>query len=514
MSNSIKLNNLYILYLLNFLIMPIGFLIRILYSKTLPISDFGIIYSVIAFYNVLFLFSNIGIGNAINYLIPKFLIKKNLDKVRNILFLSSSIYLFITMFFSILILFFSENIAILYFKDINSLIYIKLFLIYFISNNILMIFIEILTAFKYMVSRQLITFLKTFLILISNLILLIYIENLNLIGKYFALTWGLASIISMLVFLIYIYSKIPWLFLKLPKFDKLLFFELISYSKFIFLSNFGLYFISQGDILLITFILGTTLAGIYNSIISIILIFLSILGSVGVILIPIISEFSEKKNFKAIEKVVNIIYSIGLSLIIPFSILIFFYSDFIILLLFNSNFLVASLSLKILAILGTLRVLSEYNKNILIGIGKAKILSKLTLILAILNILMNIFLISLIGIEGSALTTIFIWSLYLFFSTYFILDSIKLKLNYNKILKIFIFSIIFILEFFILNRIINLESILIEAIILILITFITYFVLINMFSVILFEEILEFFPKNKYLKKFIKFKKIYLNFIK
>jgi len=102
---------IFIYYLLSIIYLPLGFLIRLFFSRTISIQDVGIIYSLISFYSLLILFIRFGMPHALKYYIPKFYYKKKLTNIRN-LFQYSLIIQVVLMFIYLIFFFFFLDIII------------------------------------------------------------------------------------------------------------------------------------------------------------------------------------------------------------------------------------------------------------------------------------------------------------------------------------------------------------------------------------------------------------------
>ncbi|MDO8610907.1 MAG: oligosaccharide flippase family protein, partial [bacterium] len=59
---------------------PIGYLLRIFYSQTLSIENFGLLYAVLALFTTLATYNDLGFGYSTSYFIPKYFKKKYYQK--------------------------------------------------------------------------------------------------------------------------------------------------------------------------------------------------------------------------------------------------------------------------------------------------------------------------------------------------------------------------------------------------------------------------------------------------
>ena len=75
------------IYLFTFLAAPLGYLIRILYARTLSVEEFGLIYSIIGFIALISIFNDLGFSETLNYYATRFYEKKQYAKVKGSFFL-------------------------------------------------------------------------------------------------------------------------------------------------------------------------------------------------------------------------------------------------------------------------------------------------------------------------------------------------------------------------------------------------------------------------------------------
>ncbi|MBS9784208.1 oligosaccharide flippase family protein, partial [Candidatus Gracilibacteria bacterium] len=124
------------LYLFSFIIAPIGYIIKIIISDNLSVSDMGVLYAVISFITLVSAFNDFGMSESIKYFLPKFTKEKRYDKVKTIIF-----YAFLTQMATGLVLagfffFGADFLAQNYFEDPKSGNILKIFSLYFIGINI------------------------------------------------------------------------------------------------------------------------------------------------------------------------------------------------------------------------------------------------------------------------------------------------------------------------------------------------------------------------------------------
>ena len=78
------------LYLFSFIIAPIWYIIKIIVSTELSVSEVWIIYWIISLIMLISAFNDFWMTESLNHFIPKFVSQKRYDKVKTILFFAFS----------------------------------------------------------------------------------------------------------------------------------------------------------------------------------------------------------------------------------------------------------------------------------------------------------------------------------------------------------------------------------------------------------------------------------------
>ena len=123
------------LYLFSFIIAPIWYIIKIIISWELTVSEVWILYGVISLITMLAAYNDLWLTDSINYFIPKFITKKRYDKVKSILVYTlisqMTTWILIALFF----FFWADFIANNYFKTNEAAGVLKIFAFFFLWNK-------------------------------------------------------------------------------------------------------------------------------------------------------------------------------------------------------------------------------------------------------------------------------------------------------------------------------------------------------------------------------------------
>lgn len=81
------------LYIFTFLIAPIGYIIKVILSHDLSVSDIGSIYSIISLIVLLTGYADLGMAESMNYFLPKYAVNKQYQDMKYILLLTLIVHL-------------------------------------------------------------------------------------------------------------------------------------------------------------------------------------------------------------------------------------------------------------------------------------------------------------------------------------------------------------------------------------------------------------------------------------
>ena len=436
--NSSLLKNIYIYYILYFLIIPFGFLIRMLYSNTITPVELGIFYSLIAFFGFFMIFSNLGFSQSLQYHIPKYEVRKEFNKIRDLFYYSYFLQILLVAIISAVLFIFSKEIAIFYFGKEEVAVLIRIFILYFISVNIMQRCTDLLLAFRLSSISQSLYFLQMLLLFVISLSFVL--NNSSDLLLKFAYIWAFVYIFIAILYNLVVFSKNKYL-LSFPKYDRKLFMKFMKYSRHVFIGGLTFSAFSQIDIIMITYFLTFVDVANYSNSFSLVEFLTSLFTAVIFILIPYISELKEKGDINTIKFYISTVYSYIFYFSIPFLFVLGLFSGQILSLLFGEAYSSAGLILTILSIFSILKILNSYNVAFLHGLGLAKRIPKAVVSGIILNIFLNYVLLKIMGIIGIVIGTVVSWSFVFILLFIIVRKETGVKIDYWKSLKI-IFSIL------------------------------------------------------------------------
>ncbi len=436
------------LYLFSFIIAPIWYVIKIVISWEISVSELGILYWIISLITLLSSFNDFGMTESMNYFIPQYLEKKDYSKVKTII-----AYAFITqvvtgILIALSLFFWADYLATHYFKSEQASDILKIFCLYFLWINIFQVFNNFFNVVQNTFYNRVTEFLKMLFIMINVLYLSFY--NIGNITS-FALAW-IAWLYFWIIFVVYFfYTKyykiyLSWVQIKhSPKFLK----KIFNYAIVVFVAAQAATILSQMDMQMIIYFLWTTDAWYYSAYLSIITIPFMIIGPIFSLLFPIFSQLHAAWDYKKIKLVKKIMQKNFIAVALAFNILFFVFAKIIAYILFWEQYITSWVILQYSILFLTFNFLLQINFNILAWIWKVKERLKIISISLLFNFIANIILIKYMWVYGAALATSFWWLLIWFLSELKLWKKYFSHFDYKYLLKnIIILWILWILSYY------------------------------------------------------------------
>lgn len=426
---------------------PIGYSIRMLYSRSLSIEMFGLIYAMIAFFTLLGSFNNLGFGYSLSYLVPKFIKKRqnkkswNAYKYNQIIEVSTALLLSLVLFFS------ADFLAEHYFKIDIAADVIKIFLTFFIAGSFLSA-IE-----KFFVGLQQEEYYSS--IKLTKLILSLFFSTIFFMSGrgsiiWYAAAWSLSYIITAITYRFILHKKNKTIVNKVS-WDKPLFLRMLKYAlPTLLISSIGLISAPIDSMLIILF-QDLSNVGIYNVILPLVLISPIFLSPFNALLLPLVSKLEDEP--KKLQLLLQTMLKIIPYVAIYFGFFIFLFPESILQTMFGSKWMyIAKTPLKIASLGYIFTPIGSLIGAFANGLGLIKEKSKFSAIFFILKIGLNVILIYTIGVLGAIISNIILS----IFTTLYLGFYVKKKtlfsipfLFYGKLLLfgILIFTIVNVLNF-------------------------------------------------------------------
>jgi len=443
------------LYLFSFIMAPIWYIIKIILSGELTVSEVGILYGIISLIWLLSAFNDLGMTESLNYFIPKFISQKRYDKVKSILFYALSTQIITSLLIAAFFYLWADFIANNYFKTQDAKETLKVFSFFFIWINIFQTISGFFTAVQDTFNQKVIDFLRLTFTLFA--VLYIFFWDLSSILNY-SYTWVIWLYIWVLIAIYIFYKKYYTKYLKTAKIiiEKKLIIKIAKYAWLVVVWASAWSILWQIDMQMIIYILWTQDAWYYTNYLSIIWIPFMIIWPIFGLLFPIFSEMHSKWEHSKIKMVKNMFQTNFLVIWLVFNAIMFVFAEIIAYTLFWMKFISSWVILQYSVLFLVFNYLLQINFNILAGIWRVKERVKIIFIAIIFNFILNLILINNMWVNWASLATGIWWVLIWVLSEVWLWKKYKIWFDYKFLIKnilyisaLSIFSYYFINPFFI-----------------------------------------------------------------
>ena len=383
---------------------PLGYLIRLVASNTLSVADIWTFYWVLSLITLLYSYNDLGLTESMQYFLPKFWLENKKWQIKNTIWISFFMQSITWILIFCLLFFNAERLAIHHFHLIEATNVIKTMSFYFLWYNLIQVCNSIFVAFQDTFNSWLIWFCNLFSVFIFSIIFRIF-ANFNL--SLFALTWIIWVAVWISVWLIQIFRKYNHIF-KLPreKIDKKLISKQFKYAFWVFFTTNVSTLLWNVDQQLVLNRLWAESSWYFTNMLSLLNIFVTIVGPLLWLLFPIATELStrkEKDKFKLLESTMYT-HFIFLALIIWWIFLVFWQE--ISVLLYGEKFRFSWELLQILWPCLIFQCLSWLNFSLLAGLWKIRQRFLILLISLIVNVSCNIIVLFVLNLDLHAVITV------------------------------------------------------------------------------------------------------------
>ena len=383
---------------------PLGYLIRLLASNTLSVSDIWIIYWVISLFSLLSCYNDLWLTESMCYFLPKYRLEWKVWQIKNMIWLSFFMQLISWIIIFCILFFNAEWLAIHHFHAVEATNVIKIMSFYFLWTNLLQVCSSIFVAFQDTFSSGLVWFSNIFSVLIFSVIFRISAGfNVSL----FWLAWIIGVAVWILIWIIQILRKYNHL-IKLPRdsIDKNLILTQFKYAFWVFLTANVSTLLWNVDQQLVVNKLWTESSWYFTNMLSLLNIFITVVSPLISLLFPITTEISTKKQKEKLKLLETTMYThfVYLALII-WGIFLVFWQE-ISVLLYWEKFRFSWELLQILWPFLIFNCLSYLNFNLLAWLWKIKERFKILLISLIFNVTCNLLALYVFNMDLHAVISI------------------------------------------------------------------------------------------------------------
>jgi len=402
------------LYFFSFIIAPTGYVIKILVSEDLSVTEVGILYGIISLVTLLGAFSDFGIKESLSYFIPRFHEEGRHDRSKLLLLFWFYIQCITWVLIFSIFYFGAPYLAEYYFKSEAATEVLQLFAFFFIGLNLFQLINSFFLAVQNTFLQKWLETLRMFFVMFATIAIFFsgYWDLLTyayswLIGLYI---WVL---LSLLIFFVWYYPR----YLKSESviWDKWLMKEIFAYALVTFFTVQSFFILSQIDMQMVLLMLWPEDAGYYTNYLSLVSIPNTLIGPIFLLLFPLFSSMHARKDYKKIKMVKYMFQKQFLVLSLAFSVILFVFALPLSTILFWDKFITSGVILQYAILLIAWNFLLRINQIILASTGRAR--ERLIIVLAsiVINIILNFIGIYFLWVAWAALATwvswVFVWAI-------------------------------------------------------------------------------------------------------
>ncbi len=377
-----------------------SYLFRMVLTRYLSVSEYGLFYSIWNFLTFFLFFLYMGLDQAVVHYIVKYKASEEYDKIKTAVISTLFFQLITTAIFVILIFVFSSYLEANYFRFPQSGYFLKLMSLFLIFNVLGGISTYVLYGFQRMRVYSFYAPVQSFLYLALALIFLKF--NLGLYAPFLA--YLATSVLLVLFFLPFSFKSFPLFKYKMVEFKGITR-TLFSYGFPVILTAISSRLLIQTDTLMLTRMTSLEQVGLYQTALPLATLLTFFSAGILTIIFPLFTELWHNNDKSKIEMYLKYIYKYLTLLMLPAVALLIIFSKSLLGIMFGQEYLAASTAMIILSLSVIFNILSSINLQSISAFGHPKDVSKIVLFGAIFNIVLNFILIPLFGINGAALAT-------------------------------------------------------------------------------------------------------------
>jgi O-antigen/teichoic acid export membrane protein len=410
----------------------IGMLFRMFLTRSLTVEDYGLFTAVFVFVSLFGIFHDLGLNQALIKYIPEFSVNGRFDRIKSSVSFVLIFFSGLSFLITILLFVFSGRIAEGFFRTGAAILPLRILSIWFFSVTFYYVFNAAFQGFQNMRMYSLMQFFDTFSVFLLA-VLFIGVLGYGVSGAALAyLLGGIA--ISCLTFFLFRWQY-PRIFAEKASINKPLAKTLFKFAFPVFLAGLGGMISSNIDTLTITAFRSLNDVGFYQAAQPAARMLLYFSTALTVVLFPMISELWARREQKLLGQALHFLVKFSLILIIPVALVLITFPEIVLRLLFGSSYLPGSTALQILATAAIIYTLYAILGSVMSGIGKPIVNTKVIALMACLNLVGDLILVPIFGIEGAAVSTFASYLLGLALLFYYSRKLIGLTVPSSSIVK-------------------------------------------------------------------------------
>ena len=423
----------------------VGVFLRMFLTRSLTVAEYGLFYFIFAFISFLLLFRNLALGNALVKYIPEFVVRKQYAKIKSSMISALLVQAALGLIISAALLVFSDHIALAVFRTLDASLPIKILSIWFFVASAYNIVQDTFRGFQNMSAYASINFFNIASIL---LLAMFFVGVLGLGVSGVAFAYLAATVVMGVSGLTFLISRYQHVFREKASITKPLLKKLLLFAIPIFIGGLGDLIVQYTDTLTIGVFRTLPEVGYYQAAQPAAQMIRFFPLALGVVLFPMISELWARRKLKLMGQTLHFLTKFTFILIMPAAFVFIAFPNTVINLLFGSEYIAGAMALQILGVTAIVHALYHIFSCAIVGIGRPIVITKVVALMACFNLVGDLTLTPLYGIEGAAAATLGAFLIGLFLMFYYTRKFIKFTVPALPLLKTLVGGVLTLLFIF------------------------------------------------------------------
>jgi O-antigen/teichoic acid export membrane protein len=375
----------------------LGYVLQLVLSRMLSLSDFGLFYAILSFVGLLFGLKQIGTGPAFVRYVTEYKTKNDICSIKKVLITFLLIQLVLFGILCLVILLLSGYLTNSYFKTDKAFWPLIIITGAYFFSIFMSAFRGFFNAYQKMGMYSIVEFLQTLLFLVSAFILM-RINNSTVSASWaFFISYLLVAIICF----IFVMTLFPFFKVK-AKLDVDIFKKLIRFGIPVTIGMIGTSLITSMDVSFLTYFYPLEKVGLYGIAVTIAGVSRFIPRSLTAILLPVTTELYITEN-TGLSAGISRLFRLLAVVVLPCAMLLTVLSNQTILVLFGTKFLGAAEAVPFQAWAIVFYSFFLVNQTILLGIHKPRIYAFIIVTGVIIGVVANLLFVPHFGMIGAGI---------------------------------------------------------------------------------------------------------------
>lgn len=401
------------IYFFSFLIAPTGYVVKIVISNSVSIEELGTLYAAMSLMTILSSYNDFGTTESLNYFLPGYIHEKDKKKITSTFSIAIVTNLITSFTLSACLFWGAHWLAQNYFSTPLAGTLLQILLIQFVAGNLFSTVSSFFQAIQDVRLQKSVDFIRMFFLMC--LVCALWFFNLSTI-QYYAWAWSAGMLFGLfLAATLLAYKYHNYFTLRGWRFSAVEFKTVIKYAFWVMLSANVWMLLSQVDMQMVVYMLGTKDAGYYSNYLSMLRIpYLFLLPGIY-FLFPVFTDLLKKDDHKKVVAIHAFCYELFTIVGLMMTSFFMIFGDTLTTTLFGSGYDVSAKILLYSAPFLLFNFLLQIDFQILSATGRPRTKMFILLAWVWLNLITNFIFIRWWWVFGSAFACgigwLFIWTL-------------------------------------------------------------------------------------------------------